>query len=232
MAYTINKTDGTVLTVVPDGQIDNFSTDLTFIGKNYNGFGEYLNENFVKLLENFSGSVRPNNPIRGQLWYDTANLKLTIYNGTEFVPVSSASITNSQPLNIGVGDLWYNNVDKQLYFYNGTQSVLLGPDYSASQGASGFKVESILDNLNQTRVVTYLFNAGVLLGIFSKEAFTPKQAITGFSGDVGIGFTPGTLSGFKFNVTVSNSEKLGSLSASKYLRNDVPGIIQGQLAFL
>lgn len=229
MSYTINKTDGTVLTIVPDGQTDNFSTDITFIGKNYSGFGEALNENFVKLLENFSGTSRPLHPIRGQLWYDTTNLKLNIYNGTEFVPVSSASITNSQPLNIGVGDLWYNNIDKQLYFFNGVESVLLGPDYSASQGVSGFKVASILDTLNQTRVVTYLYNSGVLLGIFSKDAFTPKQSIDGFSGDIGIGFTPGTLSGFKINATANNSENLGSLPASRYVRNDTSSIINGQI---
>ena len=40
MAYTINKTDGTILATVADGQIDELSTDLTLVGKNYSGFGE------------------------------------------------------------------------------------------------------------------------------------------------------------------------------------------------
>lgn len=230
MAYTINKTDGTVVAIVPDGQTDTFSTDLTFIGKNYSGFGESLNENFVRLLENFSGTRRPTTPIRGQLWYDTGSLKLNIYNGTEFTPVSSATIADTRPLNLGTGDLWYNNLDRQLYFYNGIDTVLLGPDYSISQGTSGLRVESILDTLNQTRVITYLYTGGALLGIFSKDAFTPKQLIPGFSGSIGIGFNAGILSNFKFNTTVLNAENLGSLPATTYIRNDQSSIINGQLA--
>ena len=59
MAYTINKTDGTILATVADGQVDTLSSDLTLIGKNYSGFGESINENFIKILENFSSSASP-----------------------------------------------------------------------------------------------------------------------------------------------------------------------------
>ena len=51
MAYTINKTDGTVVTTITDGTVDN-TTSLQLFGKSYSGFGEALNENLVKLLEN------------------------------------------------------------------------------------------------------------------------------------------------------------------------------------
>ena len=51
MAYQINKTDGTIVATVADGQIDTLSTDITLIGKNYSGFGEAFNENLVKILE-------------------------------------------------------------------------------------------------------------------------------------------------------------------------------------
>ena len=97
MAYTINKTDGTILATVADGQVDQLSSDITLIGKNYSGFGESLNENFVKMLENFANSIRPEKPIRGQIWFDTTENKLKVYTGTAFVPVSSASISNTQP---------------------------------------------------------------------------------------------------------------------------------------
>ena len=143
MAYSINKTDGSVLATVADGQTDNFSSDLTLIGKNFSGFGESLNENFIKLLENFSNTAPPSRPIRGQIWFDTTDLKLKVYSGTGFVPVSSATISNTQPLTLGAGDLWFNNVDKQLYFFDGTQTILLGPDFSESQGLSGLRVVSI-----------------------------------------------------------------------------------------
>ena len=229
MAYTINKTDGTILATVADGQIDELSTDLTLIGKNYSGFGESINENFVKLLENFSSSSQPTSPIRGQIWFDVSELKLKVYSGTGFVPVSSATISSQQPLNLGVGDLWFNDLAKQLYFFDGTNTILLGPDYSVTQGVSGLKVVNILDSLNQNRVVVYLYANGILLGIFSKDAFTPKLPIDGFSGSIIPGFSAGTLAGLKFNVTVTNSEKLGGQTASLYVRNDTSNIVNGQI---
>jgi hypothetical protein len=229
MAYSINKTDGTILATVADGQIDTLSTDLTLIGKNYSGFGESLNENFIKLLENFAATSQPSHPIRGQIWFDTTESKLKVYNGLGFVPVSSATISSTQPINLGVGDLWFNDVDKQLYFYDGISTILLGPAYSTSQGLSGFRVSNILDSLNQNRVITYLYNNGTLLGIFSKDTFTPKIPITGFEGDIIAGFTAGNLQGLKFKVTVTNSESLGGQPASSYVRNDTSNIVNGQI---
>jgi hypothetical protein len=229
MAYSINKTDGTILATVADGQVDNLSSDLTLIGKNYSGFGEALNENFVKLLENFSNNQQPPRPVRGQIWFDTTELKLKVYNGLGFVPVSSATIASTQPLNLGVGDLWFNDVDKQLYFYDGVSTILLGPDYSVSQGISGLRVANILDSLNQNRVITYLYTNGVLLGIFSKDSFTPKIPIEGFTGNINPGFNAGNLAGLKFNVTATNAEQLGNQPASSYVRSDTSNIINGQI---
>lgn len=228
MAYSINKTDGSILTSVADGQIDQFSTSLTLIGKNYSGFGEVLNENFIKLLENFANIAAPANPITGQLWFDTSENKIKVYNGTEFVPVSSATIADIQPSSLSVGDLWFDNINKQLFFYDGTSNILLGPDYSSSQNISGLKVNSILDTLNQTRVVVYLYANGVLLGIFSKDSFTPKNPIDGFSGVIQPGFNAGNLSGIKFYVTASNSDSLGGVSATTYLRSDRANIVSDQ----
>jgi len=229
MAYQINKTDGTIVATVADGQVDQLSTDLTLIGKNYSGFGEALNENFIKLLENFASTTRPTHPIRGQIWFDVAELKLKVYSGTGFQPVSSATISNTQPSNLGVGDLWFNDVDRQLYFFDGTNTILLAPAYSASQGVSGLRVASILDTLNQTRVVTYFYNNGILLGIFAKDSFTPKNAIEGFTGSIVPGFNAGNLSGIKFNVTCTNAEQLGGTTATTYVRKDTSNAIAGQL---
>lgn len=229
MAYQINKTDGTIVATVADGQVDQLSTDLTLIGKNYSGFGEALNENLIKLLENFSSTAKPSHPIRGQIWFDTSELKLKVYSGTAFQPVSSATISNTQPATLGVGDLWFNDVDRQLYFFDGTTTILLAPAYSASQSLSGLKVASILDTLNQTRVVTYLYNNGILLGIFSKDSFTPKNAIEGFVGNITPGFNSGSLAGIKFNVTCTNSDQLGGSDATTYVRKDTSNAIAGQL---
>ena len=229
MAYQINKTDGTIVSTVADGQIDSNSTDLTLIGKNYSGFGETLNENFIKLLENFSSVSAPVRPIRGQIWFDSSESKVKVYNGTQFVPVSSATISSTRPSTLGIGDLWFNDVEKQLYFFDGNDPILLAPLYSAIQGISGLQVRSILDTLNQTRVITLLYDNGILLGIFAKDSFTPKNAIDGFSGNIDPGFNAGTLPNLKFKVTVTNSEKLGGADATTYVRRDTSNTIDGQV---
>lgn len=229
MAYQINKTDGTIVATVADGQIDNLSTDITLIGKNYSGFGESLNENFIKLLENFSNTTAPTNPIKGQVWFDSSESKLKIYNGTDFVPVSSATISSTQPATLAIGDLWFDDVRAQLYFFDGTNPILLGPAYSSTQSLSGLRVDSILDTLNQTRVITSLYNNGILLGIFSKDSFTPKVEIIGYTGTIEPGFNAGTLANFKIRATATNSERLGGALATTYVRTDSANAINGQL---
>ncbi len=236
MAYNINKTDGTLLTTVPDGQIDSLSSDITLIGKNFSGFGESLNENLVKLLENFASSSSPSRPIRGQIWFDTSEGKLKVYNGNGFVPVSSATISTVQPANLGVGDLWFNSTDKQLYFFDGINPILLGPDYSVSQRLSGLRVSTVLDSANVGRVITSLYTNGTLIGIFSKDRFVPKNPIVGFNDDTGSakviepGFNAGYLNGLKFVVTSDNSLKLNGIDAVKFARQDQANVFEEQVA--
>ena len=78
MSYKINKTNGELIVDLVDGQIDETSTDITLIGRNYKGFGEKMNENFVKLMENFAQSSAPGAPLIGQLWYDTSEQRLKV----------------------------------------------------------------------------------------------------------------------------------------------------------
>ena len=231
MAYLITKSDGTTLTTVSDGQIDDLTTNLTLIGKNYSGFGEAFNENLIKLLENFASSSRPSRPIRGQIWFDVTELKLKVYNGTAFQPVSSATIAATQPTSLTPGDLWFDDTNKQLYFYDGVNTLLLGPSYGLSQGVSGIRVSTISDSLNQNKVITSLYNNGTLIGIFSSSEteFTPKIPISGFSGTILPGFNASTIAGIKFNVTATNSEKLGGRLDTTYVRNDTSGVIVGKL---
>jgi hypothetical protein len=229
MAYQINKTDGTIVATVADGQVDDRSTAITLIGKNYSGFGEIFNENLIQLLENFADSTPPDNPIRGQIWFDSSQSKLKVYNGLDFVPVSSATISGSQPSTLATGDLWYDNVRQQLFFFDGTSAVLLAPSYSSSQSLSGIRVDTILDTLNQTRVITSLYNNGILLGIFAKDSFTPKVAIIGFTGSIEPGFNAGTLANFKIRATCTNSDSLGGAASTTYVRTDSSNAINGQL---
>jgi hypothetical protein len=229
MAYQINKTDGTIIATVADGQIDDRSTDITLIGKNYSGFGEIFNENLIKILENFAESTQPDHPLRGQIWFDSSESKLKVYNGVSFVPVSSATISSTQPSTLAIGDLWYDDVGEQLFFFDGASAILLAPAYSSSQSLSGLRVDTILDTLNQTRVITSMYNNGILLGIFAKDSFTPKITIVGYTGSIAPGFNVGTLANFKIRATCTNSDSLGGSPATTYVRADTANAINGQL---
>lgn len=78
MAYTIVKSDGSVLTTIADGTINTTSTSLGLPGRNYAGYGQTLDTNFVHMMENFADSSPPANPLKGQLWYDTNNSVLKV----------------------------------------------------------------------------------------------------------------------------------------------------------
>ena len=233
MSYIINKSDGNTLATVADGQIDQLSSSLTLVGKNYSGFGEYINENFVKLLENFSSTTQPTSPISGQLWYDTTEQKLKVYNGLDFVSVGTATISVNQPLSLGAGDLWFNDRTNQLFFYDGTTLILVAPIYTELQKETGFRVQTSTDTLGLDHTIALMYCGGNLLGIFSKDQFRPSVGIVGFPDDtdIQIGFTPGTLIGVKWNGTALNSEKLNNKSSTSYFQTDVPSVnIQGSIS--
>ena len=221
MAYKINKTDGSLLTEIVDSTIDQTASDLTLIGKNVSGFGEFINENFIKLLENFAATSSPNNPIAGQLWYDTSQNRLKVYDGAGFRQGSGPIISGTAPSNLVQGDLWINNAENQLYFYDGIDLKLAGPAYGASQDVSGFTVETIIDSNNSEKTVLKLWVNGILLGIFSRNTieFTPKTAITDFSGTIKPGFNAGTLAGMKFNVTSTKADALVDTLGNLYTSN-------------
>ena len=172
MSYKLNKTDGSLLVDLIDGQLDTSSSDLTLIGRNYSGFGEVLNENFIQLLENFANTSAPINPIRGQLWYDTSENRLKVYNGSAFTSSGGTTVAEQQP-NMVAGDLWIDSTKSQLYFFDGVRLQLVGPAYSTAQGTSGFQVESIIDTQNITQTVIKMYVGGNLVGVHTNATFTP-----------------------------------------------------------
>ena len=208
MSYIINKTDGTVLTEVVDGTIDQVATDITLIGKNSSTYGEFLNENFVKLLENFANTSAPNNPIAGQLWFDTTENRLKVYDGNGFRVSGGTIVAGNVPSGLVQGDLWIDSVRKQLFFYDGTQLTLAGPPYTTTQGLTGFTIESILDTNQISHTVALLYVGQALLGIFSKDEFTPSTSITGYSGRIYTGFNASTLSGMEFRTIAKQAREI------------------------
>tara|TARA_Y100000022_G_C13250129_1_gene376784 strand:- start:256 stop:2175 length:1920 start_codon:yes stop_codon:yes gene_type:complete len=180
MAYKLNKTDGSILVELVDGRLDVTSADIGLIGKNYQGFGETINENFIKMLENFSNVAAPSKPLRGQLWYDTSTGRLKVYDGTTFRSTDSTIYSATQPTELIDGDIWIDGSKDQLFFWNGLETVLVGPGYTKNQLRSGEIQETITSTLGQNKVVTKKYLNGSLYAIISKEEFTPAPAITGF----------------------------------------------------
>jgi hypothetical protein len=170
MAYIINKSDGTVLLTVDDG-ILNTSTSLGLLGRNYTGYGEIQNENFVYLLENFSNSNPPVRPLRGQSWYDSVNGRMNVYTGTEWAPVSSATISESPPPEF-IGSLWLRPSSKQLSIYNGTVWVIIGPEAVPGFGETR-AMSSILKDINNIDHAVILMKVNdTVQGIWCSEGFS------------------------------------------------------------
>ena len=185
MAYKLNKTNGTLLTELVDGQIDTTSCDLTLIGRNYVGFGEAFNENLIKLLENFAGSATPATPITGQVWYDTSEGRLKVYDGTTFKS-NGPIVSNIQPQMVA-GDIWIDNSENKLYFYDGSDLVLAGPIYSSAQGLSGFEVDTVRDKSSVDHTAVKLYVGGSLVAIISNEEYEPtviEQTRLNFEGTI------------------------------------------------
>ena len=175
MSYQLNKTDGTLLLDLIDGQIDTASTNLTLVGRNYTGYGEYFNENFIKLLENFSSTSAPSNPLTGQLWWNSTDQRLQVYNGSVWKSSGGPIVQNTRPQMVA-GDLWIDNLNNQVYAFDGTDLMLMGPQYSETQGKSGFEIGSILDSQSRSRTVTNLYVGGTLTAVISSIEFTPIYA--------------------------------------------------------
>lgn len=173
MSYRINKTDGALIVELADGQIDQVSTDITLVGRNYRGFGELFNENFIKVIENFANTAAPNAPLKGQLWYDTNEQRLKIYNGTNFRTAGAPVVSSTQP-SLVQGDLWIDSRNRKLYFYDGNDAgdiTLVGPAYDNGQGKSGIEVESVIDISSQERVVIKFLIADRLFAVLTEDEF-------------------------------------------------------------
>ena len=196
MPYTVNFTDRVNKT--PITVFDNTSstdTSLTFPGRNVTGYGQIIAENFLHLLENFaSENVQPVSPVEGQLWYNSSDEVLYIYDGTSWKAASNIQRSGSVP-DVGSsknGELWVDTVNQQLYIFSGERWILVGPNFSTGL-RSGPIVESIIDSDNNTKVVLVFYIDDVPVAIISKDSFIPKISIDGFTA-----IRPG------FNVTSTN----------------------------
>ena len=220
MSYTINLTDGTIFAVVADGTI-NTDSSQTLVGKNYAGYGEFLNENYIRLLENASNTSAPGAPLTGQLWWDKTNSVMKVYNGTVFKVISAATASANAPTSNIAGDLWFDTTNGQLKAYSGSAFVTIGPASTSGEGTSGAIVTTITDNGASDHVVVQMYVNNVICGIWSKDAtFTPAAAISGFA-TIGPGLNMSTtVTNAVFNGTATNADTLDTLNSTSFMRSD------------
>jgi len=236
MAYTINRTDGTAITTITDGTVDN-TTSVQLFGKSFSGFGEGLNENLVKLLENSASTSAPSAPLKGELWFDTSTAQLKVYDGTSFKPSAGAKSQNSAPTTPSAGDLWHDSDNDQLYVHTGSAFQLVGPVYTAGQTLSGWKIET-LASAGGNKVVSSMYAGNTRVAILSKEDFTPSVTQTGFAA-VKAGFTLNSTLGAVFDGTstqasqilVSGTSNNSStvIAGGNFLRSDVADTTTGAI---
>lgn len=240
MPYILTKSNGTQLTVIQDGSLDN-STDLTFVGKNYAGYGQVQNENLVKLLENFANNTNnpPSKPLTGQLWYDTSRKKLNVYNGATFQEFTLGNtISATKPTDQTIGDFYWDAADQKLYVYNGLEYVLIGPPGNSSPLVSSIVASTVNDfNPPNTHVILKGKIGNDTPAIFSSVDFQPdsgsdivsqgfsyvKRGITLPGTSISSGVSSGA--SYFFWGTAGDSLKLGGLDASNYvLRSSLTGL--------
>ena len=244
MAYTINKTDGTVVTTITDGTVDN-TTSLQLFGKSYSGFGEALNENLVKLLENAASTAAPSAPLKGELWFDTTTNQIKVYDGTSFKPTGGAKGSTSLPTGPSVGDLWLDSTNDQVFVYTGDSRShqvndeweLIGPAFTAGQTESGWKIETLASS-GGNKVVSSMYAGATRVAILSKETFTPSASQSGFASikagltlnsTLGAVFEGSTTEASSIDVSSTSNTSATVIAGGNFLRADAADTTTGAL---
>ena len=124
---------------------DGAAADVNLIGQGATVWGESFNESLYRIAESFacpqkeSGDVgydpaiaKPkdeddlgssglgiNNPIKGQLWFNTDSNKMMVQGTTEFGAIDNVTAGITAPTTPTVGDLWFDTAVPQLKIYDG-----------------------------------------------------------------------------------------------------------------
>jgi len=196
---------------------------MVLIGKNYAGYGQFLDTNYIHLLENSSNSTAPGAPLEGQLWWDSGNGIMKAYNGSTWKTIGSATASATAPVSNVTGDLWYDTTNQQLNVYNGSSFILVGPSYSNVTGTTGAIVSTITDNSAQSHVVVEMYTKGNIVGIFSQDnTFTPGSSVPGNWGTQQVlpGLTLNSAIGGvvqNFNGNATSTQSLNGLTSSQFI---------------
>jgi microcystin-dependent protein len=234
MSYQVTFTETTNPSKVPLTVADaslNTQTNITFVGKNYSGYAPIIANNMLHMLENFASPTAPTTPVQGQLWYDNATGILKVFDGAgNWNATGSVKKAGTAPAVAAstAGDLWVDTTNSQLYLYSGSTWLLVGPQFSAGT-LTGPQVESIIDTSNVSHNVISMYSNNYRIAIISKDSFTPKTTIVGFS-FVNEGFNLSTVNSSnssnptRFYGTATAADALlvngNVINSSNFLRSD------------
>lgn len=221
MAYVINKFSGEELIVLDDGTLDT-TTSLGLVGRNYVGYGETQNENFVFLLENFANSAPPSRPIVGQIWFNTTDATAYAYDGAQWNPIGAASVSATTPTNNNKGALWLKTPVNQLFVYTGTEWRFIGPEAVAGFGSTRARSGSLDNTAGDPRPVIFLETNGTAFAICTASAFVinPNNSVTGFSNVLQAGINLSETA--KINGSITGNAATADQLATARLINGVP----------
>jgi len=220
MAYIINKFNGEQLIVLEDGTIDT-STSLGLVGRNYVGYGETQNENFVYLLENFANNDPPQRPLAGQIWFDTDTKLANIYDGTNWNPIG-VKVSDTEPLDPNGGSLWLDTTSDQLKIYNGTEWGLVGPEAVSGFGITRARSTSLFDTAGRAHPVIFFEIDDTVIGIGTGEAFVVRStdSVPGFANSLRAGITMAAGYVIEGNL-IGNASSADKLSIARFI-NGMP----------
>jgi hypothetical protein len=221
MAYVINKFSGEELIVLDDGTLDT-TTSLGLVGRNYVGYGETQNENFLFLLENFANTAPPSRPITGQIWFNTTDDTAYAYDGAQWNPIGSAAVSATTPTNSNAGALWLKTPVNQLFVYTGTEWRFIGPEAVEGFGSTRARAGSLDNTAGDPRPVIFLETNGTAFAICTASAFVinPSNSVTGFSNVLQAGINLSETA--KINGSITGNAATADQLATARLINGVP----------
>jgi|LakMenEpi03Aug12_release.lakeMendotaPanAssembly.Ray.scaffolds.fasta_scaffold04757_5 hypothetical protein len=221
MAYIVNKFSGAQLIVLEDGTIDT-STSLGLVGRNYVGYGETQNENFVFLLENFANESPPSRPLQGQIWFNTTTNLTYAYDGATWSPIGAAVLSATAPADSNAGALWLDITANQLKIYTGSTWTLIGPEVVAGFGSTRARATSLDDSVGNPRPVVILETDGVAFAICTAQAFTinSSNSVVGFENNLIAGINLSATAKVKGDL-IGNAGSADRLSTARTI-NGVP----------
>jgi hypothetical protein len=219
MPYILNLTTGSEFLTVKDGTVDN-STSLVFLGRNFSGYGEPLEENFVRLLENFSSpgngnvplNLKLNNPLKGQLWFNSTKNQLYVsHDGSNFKGVGSITVgPRTSVVNPSDGDMFWENGVLYGYLASVDKYLNIGP-------ANGSQFSSWLYGTTTSALEEFLYPSitGLVgdLPVVTISNYSYKPKYTNLSEKIGSVQTLNTFTYIKQGITLPNANPTTGVSA-------------------